>query len=167
MLFTEKNIGTNAISLAMKLERVVYTLPQHHYSDLLKDLYLYCVPLILKDEVFGYLVLCRLVDKIEVDLKMLTDLTAYRLLNELKQKKLNSFPIGDRNHNMTKKELEILKHMASGLPEKIIASKENISINTVKYHKKLIFKKLEVECTAQAVIKCIKLNIMSINDIDC
>lgn len=167
MSFSEKAIGTNAISLAMKLEKVVYTLPQHHYSELLKDLFLYCVPLIINNEVFGYLVLCRLKDKIEIDLKILADLTAYRLLNELKQEKLNSFPMGDRNHNMTKKELEILKHMASGLPEKIIASKLNISINTVKYHKKLIFRKLEVECTAQAVIKCIKFNIMSINDIDC
>jgi len=167
MSFSEKTIGTNAISLAMKLGQVVYTLPQHHYSELLKDLFIYCVPLYVNDDVIGYLVLCRLNDKIEIELKMLADLTAYKLINELKQKKLNSSLLGDRNHNMTKKELEILKHMASGLPEKVIASKLNISINTVKYHKKLIFKKLEVECTAQAVIKCMKLNIMSISDIDC
>ena len=54
-----------------------------------------------------------------------------------------------------------------GVPDKSIALEEGITINTVKYHKKSIYKKLEVECSAQAVIKCLKLNLISIDEIDC
>ncbi|WP_242855583.1 helix-turn-helix transcriptional regulator [Ruminiclostridium josui] len=68
---------------------------------------------------------------------------------------------------LNKKQLNILRLIAMGVPDKTIALEEGITINTVKYHKKSIYKKLGVECSAQAVIKCLKLNLMSIDDIDC
>ena len=167
MSFSEKAIGTNAIALSIKLRKEVYTIPQHHYSELLKEFFLYAVPLFFKGAVLGYLVLCRLNEKIEIDLKIVTDYTAYKLINEFKTQMNNSLLSSEKTYSLTKKQIEILKLMATGLPDKIIASNQDISINTVKYHKKFIFKKLDVECTAQAVIKCIKLNLLSIDEIDC
>lgn len=167
MSFSEKAIGTNAVALAIKLKKSIYTIPQHHYNDLLKDLFLYAVPLFFKGEVLGFFVLCSLNEKIGIDLKILTDLAAYRLINEFKTQTLNSLLSHEKTYCLTKKQIEILKLMATGLPDKIIASNQGISINTVKYHKKFIFKKLDVQCTAQAVIKCVKLNLLSIDEIDC
>lgn len=155
------------MALSMKLKKAVYTIPQHHYCDLLKDIFLYAIPLYSNCEVLGYFALCRLSEKIEIDLKILADLTAYKLMNEFKVGKLHSFLSDGKNCCLTKKQIEILKLMASGIPDKVIASNQGISINTVKYHKKLIFRKLNVECTSQAVIKCLKLNILNIDEIEC
>ncbi len=165
--FSEKTIGTNAVSLSMKLKQAVYTIPQHHYSELLKEMFLYAIPLNYNCEDFGFLVLCRLYQEIEIDLKILGDLAAYKLVNDLKTEKQKSLLSDSKNYILTQKQLQILKMMAKGLPDKIIAFNQGISINTVKYHKKFIFKKLNVECTAQALIKCIKLNLLCLEEIDC
>ncbi len=167
MSFSEKMIGTNAVSLSMKLRQAVYTIPQHHYSELLKEMFLYAIPLNYNGEDLGFLVLCRLYQDIEINLKILGDLAAYKLVNEFKSEKQKSLLSDSKNYILTKKQLEILKMMAKGLPDKIIAFNQGISINTVKYHKKFIFRKLDVECTAQALIKCIKLKLLSLEEIDC
>ncbi|WP_231968884.1 hypothetical protein [Thermoanaerobacterium sp. RBIITD] len=39
MSFKEEAVGTNAISMAMQLRRLVYLEPQHHFCDILKKWY--------------------------------------------------------------------------------------------------------------------------------
>ena len=166
MSFAERSIGTNAIALSIKMKKPVYTTPLHHYCDLLREFYFYSVPLEIKKSDIGYLAICSLNEPVKVELGVIADLTAYRIINELKSSKISSILPEKKDCLLNKKQLAILKLIAMGVPDKTIALEEGITINTVKYHKKSIFKKLEVECSAQAVIKCLKLNIMSIDDID-
>lgn len=167
MSFAERAIGTNAIALSMKTKEPVYTTPPHHYCDLLREFYFYSVPLETKKREIGYLAICSLNEPVGFELEIIADLTAYKILNELKSNEINSVLPNKKECILNKKQLEILKLVAKGVPDKTIALEEGITINTVKYHKKSIYKKLEVECSAQAVIKCLKLNLMSINEIDC
>lgn len=167
MSFAEKTLGTNAIALSMKLKKPVYTTPPHHYCDVLREFYLYSIPLDTKKSELGYLAVCGLNEPVKFELEVIADLTAYKIMNELKSKEISSFLPDRKDCKLNRKQLEILKLIAMGVPDKTIALEEGITINTVKYHKKSIFKKLEVECSAQAVIKCLKMNLLSIEEIDC
>ncbi len=166
MSFTERSIGTNAIALSIRMKKPIYTTPPHHYCDLFREFYFYSVPLETKKSEIGYLAICSLNEPIKVELEVIADLTAYKIINELKSNGISTILPGKRDCLLNKKQLEILKLIAMGVPDKSIALEEGITINTVKYHKKSIYKKLEVECSAQAVIKCLKLNLMSIDEID-
>ncbi len=167
MSFAERALGTNAIALSIKLKKPVYTTPLHHYCDLLREVYFYSVPLEVKKREIGYLAVCSLNEPVKVELGVIADLTAYRIINELKSSNISSILPDKKDCLLNKKQLAILRLIAMGVPDKTIALEEGITINTVKYHKKSIYKKLGVECSAQAVIKCLKLNLMSIDDIDC
>ena len=54
---------------------------------------------------------------------------------------------------LSEKELEIIKLLEKGLTNKSISSECNISENTVKFHLKNIFKKLNVHNRVEAIYK--------------
>jgi DNA-binding NarL/FixJ family response regulator len=55
--------------------------------------------------------------------------------------------------SLTDKEKEIVLALADGLSYKMIADKQNISIETVRSHIKNIYKKLHVHCKAEVIKK--------------
>lgn len=59
------------------------------------------------------------------------------------------------NINLTRKELEVLKWTAAGKSNSVIAEILHISENTVDYHMRQIFKKLDVNDRILAVVKAI------------
>lgn len=61
---------------------------------------------------------------------------------------------------VTDRQLEVLNLMAKGLTGEAIANDLGISINTVKYHRKMIFRLLEVTSVSQAIVKAISLKII-------
>lgn len=153
--------------MSIRLRKPVYTIPPHHYCDLLKEFYLYAIPLISKGAVVGYLAACRLNEPIKTDIKIFAETTVNRIINALKTKEVHSILPEKKELPLNEKQLAILKLLATGTPDKIIALEKGITINTVKYHKKSIFKKLDVECSIQAVVKCLKIKLLSIEEIDC
>jgi PAS domain S-box-containing protein len=58
-------------------------------------------------------------------------------------------PTGDLEH-LTRREMQILRLLAGGLTNAAIASKLNVSINTVATHMKHLFTKLEVRTRSEA-----------------
>ena len=65
-------------------------------------------------------------------------------------------------NSLTKRELEILVHVANGMFNKEIATSLNISERTVKNHLSNIFKKIEVSDRTQAAVFAIKNSIVNI-----
>jgi DNA-binding NarL/FixJ family response regulator len=63
-------------------------------------------------------------------------------------------------NELTDRQLLILGLLAKGLKEKAVADEIGLSINTVKYHKKKIFEKLEVECTNEALVKAFRMKLL-------
>lgn len=55
------------------------------------------------------------------------------------------------NEQLTARELEVLRLMAEGLGNKIIANELGISTHTVKFHVAAIFTKLDVHSRTEAV----------------
>lgn len=77
-----------------------------------------------------------------------------KLLNELTGKSFGRYYRKPANwNNLSKREVEILQAMASGLSNLEISENFFISENTVKVHISRIFKKLNVKSRTQAVIK--------------
>lgn len=63
-------------------------------------------------------------------------------------------------YELTGKQLAILELLAGGLKEEAVALEVGLSINTIKYHKKQIFDKLDVECTSEALVKATRMNLI-------
>lgn len=57
----------------------------------------------------------------------------------------------EKKINLTKREIELVELFASGLSNKLIASKLNVSSFTVDTHKKNIFKKMNINTTVELV----------------
>ncbi len=73
---------------------------------------------------------------------------------EINQQEIESLGI-------SKRELDVLNLMATGLSNEEIADKLFISLNTVKTHSSNIFLKLDVKRRTQAIEKAKRLNIIS------
>lgn len=69
------------------------------------------------------------------------------------------------NIPLSKRELEVLQVLTTGLSNKQIADKLNISLRTVEVHKGNIMKKLELFSTAELVVYAIKNRIVNIEDL--
>ncbi len=66
------------------------------------------------------------------------------------------------NIPLSKREIEVLKILTTGLSNKQIADKLNISLRTVEVHKGNIMRKLELFSTAELVIYAIKNRIIEV-----
>ncbi len=64
---------------------------------------------------------------------------------------------------VTGREIEIIKYIAEGLSNKLIADKLNLSTHTINTHRKNIMAKLEVNNTAGIVMFAVKNNLLETN----
>lgn len=69
-------------------------------------------------------------------------------------------PLSD-NHELSKRELEVLQLMAAGHSNAEIAERLFVSLNTIKTHSSNIYEKLDVKRRTQAVEKAKQLAIIS------
>jgi DNA-binding NarL/FixJ family response regulator len=61
---------------------------------------------------------------------------------------------------LTPRELEVLQHLAEGLPNKAIARRLDISEHTVKFHVNAIRSKLGVQSRTEAVVRATQLGLI-------
>jgi DNA-binding NarL/FixJ family response regulator len=65
-------------------------------------------------------------------------------------------PLKDNSFKLTEQEQQVLKFLVDGLSYKMIASKMNVVIDTIRYHIKKIYEKLHVHSAPEAVAKAIR-----------
>ncbi len=165
MSFAEKSSGTNAVALSLALKKEVYTLPQHHYCAFLGANYIYSKPLMLNDNLMSCLVLITCNKIIEKELIAVIQLLEQCIVNELICRK----PITQTTTgkvSLSSKQINVLLMLAGGLTDKAVSIELNVCYDTIKYHKKNIFEKLNANCTVQAVVKAIKENLISVDEIN-
>lgn len=61
---------------------------------------------------------------------------------------------------LTPRELDVLRLLAEGLPNKTIAQRLNISDHTVKFHVNAIMSKLNAQSRTEAVVRATRLNLI-------
>lgn len=169
MSFVEESSGTNAISMSIYLKEPVYISSEHNFCRFLTDWNCYTIPLQIQANgkiIFYYLSLVSLNKPLAKELKVITDLMGYRIVNEFIKKvnKENSSYIN--NICISKRQKAVLKLIAQGMTDSSIALTLGCSFGTIKYHKQNIFRKLNVSCSTEAVVKALKLNLLSLNEIE-
>jgi DNA-binding NarL/FixJ family response regulator len=68
--------------------------------------------------------------------------------------------VPEESHRLTEREKEILESLVEGMSYKMIAAHHNISIDTVRFHIRHIYDKLQVNSKSEAVVKAIKKKIV-------
>lgn len=71
-----------------------------------------------------------------------------------------------RSVKLTGKQVQILELLASGKTDNAVAIEMGRSLDTIRYHKKNIFNILSAGCTVEAIVKALKLNLISLDHVD-
>ncbi|MFM7727186.1 MAG: response regulator [Flavobacteriales bacterium] len=82
----------------------------------------------------------------------MSPLVARKVLETFKDKNISI----EKKYDLSARELEVLNLLTQGLSYKLIAAKCFISIDTVKFHAKNIYEKLQVHSKSEAVIVALK-----------
>ena len=69
---------------------------------------------------------------------------------------------GERDHGLSVRELEVLRHICDGLSNRAIATKLGLSVNTVAVHRANIMKTLGVHKTAELVVYAIQNGLVNV-----
>ena len=97
-----------------------------------------------------------------------TDMSDYFIEIKIKKSLFNNFISSDSTHNfqrnisITKREMEVLRHLAKGLNNTQISNELNISLHTTKAHIRSIFSKLSVQDRTEAVVVAIKDKLINV-----
>jgi len=160
--FLEQDIGTNAVSLACELKQAVYLQPKYHYCNFFKDWCSFSIPLKKNNHIEGYLSIVKINQNLPQNIIAISKLLAYIITTRNKkcqthkQKKL---------YNLSDRQLQVLRLIASGMTEKAVARQLQVSQSTVKYHKQILFKKLKVQSIVEAVVRSLKLGLISVDEL--
>ena len=103
---------------------------------------------------------------IKSELFAIINLVAYKIEKEYGNSIKDISTTNKSSIRLSKKQVQILQLMARGFTEYYIAREMKLSYGTVKYHKQKIFSSLKAECSIEAVIKAMKYNILSMEQID-
>jgi transcriptional regulator of acetoin/glycerol metabolism len=157
VFFSEESCGTNAISLAIKLKQPVYLSPEQHFCDFFKSWHCYAVPLAVGGMIKGYLDVSTIEQAVKKELIAITQLLAEKIVNEYGAM---GFSKMGEEIKLSYQQLIVLQLISQGLTTKAIALETGISVNTVKYHKKILFRRLGVQSTGEAVAKAINAGLI-------
>lgn len=163
--FSEESLGTNAISLAKHIKEPVYLEPGQHYCLSFQKWYCFALPLQVNNDIVGYLDVSTIKEPLKKELIAITELLEYQIGTEYKYMSENRR--GDSDvFALTENQKQALKLLAEGMTEEAVAKEVNRSLNTIKYYKREIFKKLDVSSTREAIIKALKYKILLIDELD-
>ncbi|AZK48755.1 LuxR C-terminal-related transcriptional regulator [Paenibacillus lentus] len=148
MYLTEESCGVNAVSEAMAHRTPIYLPPEEHESPFFKNWHCFSTPLTVGSKTIGYLDVSTINANMKSELIAIAKLIPGNMLSSLQN--LSEAPPLDPVP-LTERQLHVLRLIAQGQTVKSIALKLNIKECTVNHHKKIIFEKLGVQSSTEAV----------------
>lgn len=145
LIFSRENCGVNAISEAMERRCSVYLKPEEHESPLFQKWHCYAMPLIVSQSLVGYL------DVSTVDAELKSELIAIAKLISMHMRSIPDMETKAIKPALTDRQILILRLISEGHTVKTIADRLKIKVCTVNHHKKVIFEKLGVRSSTEAV----------------
>ncbi|MBT2292119.1 LuxR family transcriptional regulator [Paenibacillus albidus] len=147
---SERSCGVNAISEAMKHGGPVYLPPEGHGSPFFRNWHCFSTPLTIGNQQLGYIDVSTINADMKSELVAIAKLIPAHIAScyqeQLAAREAAQFPV-----NLTDRQLKVLQLISQGLTVKAIALKLNIKECTVNHHKKIIFDKLGVQSSTEAV----------------
>lgn len=158
MSFNDRSIGTNAITEAMRRNAPVYLSPLQHESPLLRSWHCFSTPLFFKKRCIGYLDVSTINSHLKRELIAVTKLLPQQLMNLYQERHNTMNQEASCSIQLTDRQLDVLRLISGGLTVKAIAITLRIRECTVNHHKKVIFEKLGVQTSTEAIMKASKLS---------
>ncbi|ETT42004.1 MULTISPECIES: LuxR C-terminal-related transcriptional regulator [Paenibacillus] len=150
MFFTAQSCGVNAISVTMDSNEPVVLLPEQHESPYFQSWHCYAAPLFMGSQHVGYLDVSTINADMQGELIAIAKLIPAYMQNCYQSQQ--TAEVCDKPAvEFTERQLTILEMIAGGLTVKAIALKLKIKECTVNHHKKVIFNKLGVQSSTEAV----------------
>lgn len=169
--FREEICGTNSIALAMRLQKTVVISGKYHYCKLFKRWSSIAKPIRLPcGDIGGFLNIAMGSEEELGNTIALVQMTVECIEEKMSTKKLlgEMFPRTivfpetlARFDKFSLREREILQLMAEGQSATEIAESIGISSETVKTHRKNLYKKLEVKRKSKCLEKAKQLGLLS------
>ncbi|CQR55515.1 helix-turn-helix domain-containing protein [Paenibacillus riograndensis] len=150
MYFSENSCGVNAISEAIAKGCPVYLPPEDHESPLFQNWHCFSVPLNVGNETLGYLDVSTINADMKSELIAIAKLIPADMMISY-QGQLANQAAEQLSKPLSERQLLVLELISQGLTGKAIASKLKIKECTVNHHKKIIFEKLGVQSSSEAV----------------
>lgn len=98
------------------------------------------------------------------DERYLSPAIAHTVINQALMSGHSGKPEGVENHNLTARQLEILRLIVRGKSTREIANGLGLSVKTVETHRSQIMKRLQIFDVAGLVLFCVKEQIISLDD---
>lgn len=98
------------------------------------------------------------------DERYLSPAIAHTVINQALMSGQSGKPEGVENHNLTARQLEILRLIVRGKSTREIANGLGLSVKTVETHRSQIMKRLQIFDVAGLVLFCVKEQIISLDD---
>lgn len=125
----------------------------------------------LEDGAHGYLLkdatateIEQALDALRNDERYLSPAIAHTVINQALVSAQSSKVEAVENHNLTARQLEILRLIVRGKSTREIASGLSLSVKTVETHRSQIMKRLQIYDVAGLVLFCVREQIISLDD---
>ncbi|MCM3133404.1 LuxR C-terminal-related transcriptional regulator [Paenibacillus polysaccharolyticus] len=148
--FSAQSCGVNAISRTMEDNTPVFLLPEQHESPFFQSWHCYAVPLYMGSQHFGYLDVSTINADMQRELMAVAQLIPANMQNRYQSQSM-AHQQNQPQIEFTERQLTILEMISRGWTVKAIALQLKIKECTVNYHKKVIFNKLGVQSSTEAV----------------
>jgi Response regulator containing a CheY-like receiver domain and an HTH DNA-binding domain len=157
--FTEESFGTNSLAIAKKYKSLVVLDGEKHYCRMFKECHCAAAPLMdYNSRHLGFLGLCMYDKRMaEVTLSflkiMISSIKKELYILNLSGGRQEEELFFETSILLTPREREILHHIGSGLTNSEIANNLFVSQETVKTHKKNIYRKFNVNKLSELILK--------------
>lgn len=151
--FSEKSIGVNSVAVADKKGEKILLNKQDHFCRFMREISCCAIPLKISGSVIGFLCVNTNQESEKENLKIIIDILSNAMMNKLHLLECRKY-----KSRLSSQQLKILSLLANGKTELEIANHLNYSVQTIKYHKRKIFDKFEVDNTRTAITKLYKYN---------
>lgn len=151
LVFSEENCGVNAISEAMRVQGPVYLTPEQHESPFFRNWHCFATPLVVEGKLVGYLDVSTINEEMKGELIAIAKLISIHMLDSYAKAAPAREAGISAEQILSERQLDVLKLISEGQTVKSIALKLHIKESTVNHHKKVIFERLGVQSSAEAV----------------
>ena len=103
-------------------------------------------------------------DALRSDKRYLSPAIAHTVINQALQQNSACVPSQAQNHNLTERQLEILRLIVRGKSTREIAGGLGLSIKTVETHRAQVMKRLKIHDVAGLVLYAVREQIISLDD---
>lgn len=160
--FAETHAGTNAAALSVKTGEPAWTVPRQNYCSLLTGCALYSVPAPAEHL---SVILTLITTQKQLSGWPVPLLRQLICSMELVLRQTPPARVGRPAIRLTVRQQAVLQYITQGMTDRQVSLELHISQETVRYHKKNLYRLLNAENAVQMAVTALRLGLLSLDEI--